>query len=83
MGYSNLPICIAKTHLSLTYDPRIAGRPRNFIITVREVRLSAGAGFLIPMTGAVMTMPGLPRVPASRNIRLLPDGSIAGLMQND
>jgi formate--tetrahydrofolate ligase len=83
LGYSNLPICMAKTHLSLTDDPRIAGRPRNFIITVREVRLSAGAGFLIPMTGAVMTMPGLPRVPASRNIRLLPDGSIAGLMQND
>ncbi len=83
LGYSNLPICMAKTHLSLTDDPRIAGRPRNFIITVREVRLSAGAGFLIPMTGAVLTMPGLPRVPASRNIRLLPDGSIAGLMQND
>ena len=83
LGYSNLPICMAKTHLSLTDDPRIAGRPRNFSITVREVRLSAGAGFLIPMTGAVLTMPGLPRVPASRNIRLLPDGSIAGLMQND
>ena len=83
LGYSNLAICMAKTHLSLTDDPRIAGRPRNFIITVREVRLSAGAGFLIPMTGAVLTMPGLPRVPASRNIRLLPDGRIAGLMQND
>ncbi len=83
LGYSELPICMAKTHLSLTDDPRIAGRPRDFIITVREVRLSAGAGFLIPMTGAVLTMPGLPRVPASRNIRLLPDGRIAGLMQND
>jgi formate--tetrahydrofolate ligase len=83
LGYSNLPICMAKTHLSLTDDPRIAGRPRDFIITVREVRLSAGAGFLIPMTGSVLTMPGLPRVPASRNIRLLPDGSITGLMQND
>ncbi len=83
LGYEKLPICMAKTQLSLTDDPTIPGRPRDFTITVREVRLSAGAGFLVPLTGDMMTMPGLPKVPASRNIRLLPDGKIKGLMQND
>jgi len=83
LGYEKLPICMAKTQLSLTDDPTVYGRPRNFLITVREVRISAGAGFLVALTGDVMTMPGLPKVPASRHIRLLPDGKIKGLMQND
>ena len=83
LGYDNLPICMAKTQMSLTDDPAIYGRPRDFVITVREVRLSAGAGFLVPLTGDVMTMPGLPKVPASRSIKLLPNGKIKGLMQND
>ncbi|MDB4941537.1 MAG: Formate--tetrahydrofolate ligase [Labilithrix sp.] len=83
LGYGALPICMAKTQLSLTDDPAVYGRPRDFTITVREVRLSAGAGFLVPLTGDMMTMPGLPKVPASRGIRLLPDGKIKGLMQND
>ena len=74
---------MAKTQLSLTDDPTIFGRPRDFTITVREVRLSAGAGFLVALTGDMMTMPGLPKVPASRGIKLLPSGKIKGLMQND
>ena len=78
-----LPICMAKTQLSLTDDPTIPGRPRDFTITVRDVRLSAGAGFLVALTGEMMTMPGLPKVPASRGIKLLPNGKIKGLMQND
>jgi len=83
LGYGNLPICMAKTQLSLTDDPAIFGRPRDFTVTVREVRLSAGAGFLVPLTGEMMTMPGLPKVPASRGIKLLANGKIKGLMQND
>lgn len=83
LGYESLPICMAKTQMSLTDDPAIYGRPRDFTITVREVRLSAGAGFLVPLTGDMMTMPGLPKVPASRGIKLLPTGKIKGLMQND
>jgi formate--tetrahydrofolate ligase len=83
LGLGELPVCMAKTQLSLTDDPTIPGRPRDFAITVREVRTSAGAGFLVPLTGEMMTMPGLPKVPASRAIRLLPDGRIKGLMQND
>ncbi len=83
LGYESLPICMAKTQLSLTDDPTVVGRPHDFQITVREVRLSAGAGFLVPLTGDMMTMPGLPKVPAARNVKLLPDGRIKGLMQND
>ncbi len=83
LGYEKLPICMAKTQMSLTDDPAIFGRPRDFTITVREVRLSAGAGFLVALTGDMMTMPGLPKVPASRGIKLLPNGKIKGLMQND
>ena len=83
LGYGKLPICMAKTQLSLSDDPTVQGRPRDFTITVREVRLSAGAGFLVPLTGDMMTMPGLPKVPASRTIKLLPSGKIKGLMQND
>ncbi len=83
LGGGSLPICMAKTQLSLSDDPTVVGRPRDFVITVREVRLSAGAGFLVPLTGEMMTMPGLPKVPAARNVKLLPNGKIKGLMQND
>jgi formate--tetrahydrofolate ligase len=83
LGLAELPICMAKTQLSLSDDPTRYGRPRDFAITVREVRTSAGAGFLVPLTGDMMTMPGLPKVPASRSIKLLPSGKIKGLMQND
>ncbi|HZF53284.1 MAG TPA: formate--tetrahydrofolate ligase [Polyangiaceae bacterium] len=83
LGYGNLPVCMAKTQLSLTDDPTIPGRPRDFTVTVREVRLSAGAGFAVSLTGEMMTMPGLPREPAALKVKLLPDGRIRGLMQND
>lgn len=83
LGHETLPVCMAKTQMSLTDHPGIFGRPRDFSITVREVRLSAGAGFLVALTGDMMTMPGLPKVPASRSIKLLPNGRIKGLMQND
>jgi formate--tetrahydrofolate ligase len=83
LGAGKLPICMAKTQLSLTDDPTVMGRPKNFKISVREVRLSAGAGFLVPLTGDMMTMPGLSKTPAAWNIKLLPDGRIKGLMQND
>ena len=65
LGFDKTPICIAKTPLSLTDNPKILGRPEGFTITIREIRLSAGAGFLVALTGAVMTMPGLPKVPAA------------------
>ncbi len=65
LGFDKTPICIAKTPQSLTDDPKVLGAPTGFTITIREVRLSAGANFLVPLTGAVMTMPGLPKVPAA------------------
>jgi formate--tetrahydrofolate ligase len=74
---------MAKTQLSLSDDPARPGRPEGFMINVREVRLSAGAGFLVPLTGEMTTMPGLPKSPAAWNVRLMPDGRIKGLMQND
>jgi formate--tetrahydrofolate ligase len=79
LGYGGLPICIAKTHLSLSDDARLVGRPRDFEMTVREVRISAGAGFLVPVTGEILTMPGLPRAPHAAAIDLLPDGTIIGV----
>jgi formate--tetrahydrofolate ligase len=83
LGYGKTAVCMAKTQLSLSDDPTKAGRPRDFTLTVREVRLSAGAGFVVPLTGDMMTMPGLPREPAALRVKLLPDGRIKGLMQND
>ncbi|MDK2820621.1 MAG: formate--tetrahydrofolate ligase [Clostridia bacterium] len=79
MGYGNLPVVMAKTQYSLSDDATKLGRPRNFTITVREVRLSAGAGFLVPITGAIMTMPGLPKRPAACNIDINEEGVITGL----
>jgi formate--tetrahydrofolate ligase len=79
MGYGNLPICMAKTQYSLSDDPKLLGRPTGFKITVREVELAAGAGFVIVLTGAVMTMPGLPKKPAAYGIDIDDDGVITGL----
>ena len=79
MGYGNLPICMAKTQYSLTDDATCLGRPTCFTITVREVRLSAGAGFLVAITGAIMTMPGLPKRPAAMRMDIDADGIITGL----
>lgn len=83
LGLGALPVCMAKTQLSLTDDPKAVGRPEGFTITVRELRLAAGAGFIVALTGEMMTMPGLPREPAALKVRLLPDGTIRGLMQGD
>ena len=79
MGYSSLPVCIAKTQYSLSDDAALLGRPRNFRITVRAVRLAAGAGFVVCETGAIMTMPGLPRHPAAEQIDVTDEGVITGL----
>lgn len=79
MGYANLPVCIAKTQYSLSDNPELLGRPRGFTLTVRAVRLASGAGFVVCETGAIMTMPGLPKVPAAEKIDVLPDGTMVGL----
>ncbi len=79
MGFDRLPICMAKTHLSLSHDPKLKGRPRNFRIPVRDVRASVGAGFLYPLLGDMRTMPGLPSQPAGNNIDLTEDGIVKGL----
>jgi len=79
LGYGALPICMAKTQQSLSDDPSLAGRPKDFEITVRELRISAGAGFLVPITGDVLTMPGLPKKPAAMRIDVDGEGRITGL----
>lgn len=78
-GFDKLPICMAKTQYSLSDDPSLLGRPSGFEITVREVRVSAGAGFVVALTGDVMTMPGLPKVPAANNMDIDKNGKIVGL----
>ncbi len=79
IGFANVPVCVAKTQYSLSDDPAKLGRPEGFEITVRDVKLSAGAGFVVALTGDIMTMPGLPRVPAANNIDVLANGEITGL----
>lgn len=79
MGYGSLPICMAKTQYSLSDDASLLGRPTDFTITVRTARLSAGAGFVVCETGAIMTMPGLPKKPAAENIDVEETGKITGL----
>lgn len=79
LGYDKLPICMAKTPLSLSDDPTLKGRPENFHITVRQIKVSNGAGFLVALTGNVMTMPGLPKKPAANNMYLSDEGEISGL----
>ena len=79
LGLDRLPICVAKTQYSFTDDPKNLGAPKNFRITVREVKVSAGAGFIVALTGSIMTMPGLPKVPAANGMDILSDGTIIGL----
>lgn len=79
MGFGNVPVCMAKNQYSLSDDAKKLGRPENFDIHIREVYVSAGAGFVVALTGAVMTMPGLPRIPAANNIDVTDEGKITGL----
>jgi formyltetrahydrofolate synthetase len=79
LGYGNLPICMAKTHLSISHDPALRGRPRGFRVPIREVRAAMGAGFLYPLLGEMRTMPGLPSAPNTWKIDLDDDGNVVGL----
>ena len=79
MGFGHLPVCMAKTQYSLSDDASRLGRPEGFTVNVREVYVSAGAGFVVAITGAIMTMPGLPKVPAANGIDVSEDGVITGL----
>ena len=78
-GYSKLPVCIAKTQMSFSDDPNLKGAPSGWKLKVREVRIMAGAGFIVAVAGNILTMPGLPAHPAAEGIDLLPDGKIIGL----
>lgn len=79
LGLDHLPVCIAKTQKSLSDNPKLLGRPKDFIITVREIEIAAGAGFVVPITGNIMRMPGLPAKPASENIDIDENGNVTGL----
>jgi formate--tetrahydrofolate ligase len=78
-GFGKLPICVAKTPLSFSDDAKQIGCPKNFKITVNELRISAGAGFVVVICGNILTMPGLPKVPAAARIKILPNGRATGL----
>ena len=79
-GFGNLPICMAKTHLSLSHDPTLKGVPTGFVLPIRDIRASVGAGFLYPLVGTMSTMPGLPTRPAYYDIDIDPDtGTVIGL----
>jgi formate--tetrahydrofolate ligase len=75
-GFGNLPVCIAKTQQSLSDNPALLGRPKDFLVTVREIQLAAGAGFVVPITGEIMRMPGLPKEPLAGKFDLSDDGEI-------
>ena len=79
LGFGNLPICVAKTQYSFTDNQHLLGAPEGFRITVRNLKVSAGAGFVVALTGDIMTMPGLPKQPAALNIDVTADGKITGL----
>jgi formate--tetrahydrofolate ligase len=78
LGFAGLPICIAKTQNSLSDNPRARGRPTDFVVTIRKIIVNAGAGFLVVMTGDIMRMPGLPRVPQAEAIDVV-DGIVTGI----
>ena len=78
-GYRNYPVCIAKTQYSFSDDPKKTGAPSSFRITIRGIKVSAGAGFIVAYAGDIMTMPGLPKVPAAEGIDVCDDGKITGL----
>ena len=79
MGYANLPVCMAKTQYSFSDDPAKLGAPEGFTVTIKNVKISAGAGFIVVLTGDIMTMPGLPKVPAAEKIDVDENGKISGL----
>ncbi|MBS3808151.1 MAG: formate--tetrahydrofolate ligase [Bacteroidales bacterium] len=79
LGLSGLPVCVAKTQNSLSDNPKLLGRPKDFVVTVREIEISSGAGFLVPITGKILRMPGLPFTPAAEKIDVDKDGNISGL----
>lgn len=79
LGLSDLPICMAKTQKSLSDNPALLGRPKDFVVTVREIEIASGAGFLVPITGDIMRMPGLPATPSAESIDIDKDGNISGL----
>jgi formate--tetrahydrofolate ligase len=79
LGYGQLPVCIAKTQNSLSDDPRKLGRPRGFTVTIRDAKLSAGAGFVVAYAGDILTMPGLPKKPAAESIDIDESGQVVGL----
>jgi formate--tetrahydrofolate ligase len=79
LGFDKMPVCVAKTQYSLSDDPVKLGRPQGFAITVRELRVSAGAGFIVALTGSILTMPGLPAHPAAEKMDIDAEGRITGL----
>jgi len=79
IGYGNLPICMAKTQYSLSDDPNKLGRPVDFRLSIRSVKVSAGAGFVVALTGEIMTLPGLPKTPSAEIIDVDSNGTISGL----
>lgn len=79
LGYNSLPVCIAKTQMSFSDDPKLKGAPAGWTLTIREVRVLAGAGFVVAIAGTIMTMPGLPKNPAAEKVDIFPDGTIVGL----
>jgi formate--tetrahydrofolate ligase len=79
LGFDKLPICMAKTQYSFSDDPALLGAPKGFTVTVRNLKVSAGAGFIVALTGDIMTMPGLPKVPAAEKIDVDENGVISGL----
>jgi len=79
LGYGSLPVCMAKTQYSFSDNAKLLGAPENFTVTVRNLRISAGAGFIVALTGEIMTMPGLPKVPAAERIDVDENGVISGL----
>jgi formate--tetrahydrofolate ligase len=79
LGFGAMPICVAKTQYSFSDDPALLGAPDDFTLTVRNVKVSAGAGFIVALTGDIMTMPGLPKTPAAEKIDVDADGTISGL----
>ena len=81
IGYDKLPVCIAKTQQSLSDNPSLLGLPSDFIVTVREIKIASGAGFLIPITGEILRMPGLSKVPAANHINIDDTGNITGIVR--
>ena len=79
LGFGDLPVCMAKTQYSFSDDQNLTGAPRGFVLTVREIKVSAGAGFIVALTGNIMTMPGLPEIPEAEHIDVDETGRITGL----